>query len=390
MKLGFYYHIPIRTTENGLVTAGFLGCFLDALAAQVSELILFLHDAEEYDGGMDYELEARNVRFVSLGRKPHPVSRTFLGMRLVNPVRKELSNCDMLLVRAPTHLLSAWARLCRREDIRLVPLLVGDYAAGNANMTFRFPKAQLLKILNQLVDWQERRYLSGKQVLVNSAALAEKYQPIAEVVHQVRTTTLSEDSFFKRVDTCGNNEINLLYTGRFDWQKGLQELFDAFVDLVVSSGVNAKLHFAGWQDSRGESIESIIMEQARNNGLSDRVIFHGRKKVGPELDVLYRMADIYVLPSYAEGFPRTIWEAMANSLPVIATSVGAIPHYTENHKNIILVSPRVSDEILRAILLLVSDGYLRRDIIANGTELVAEKTLPVQTAKLVDVLVSLK
>ena len=385
MKLGFYYHIPIRTTENGLMTAGFLGCFLDALAAQVSELILFLHDAEKYDGGMDYELEARNVRFVSLGRKPHPVSRTFLGMRLVNPVRKELSNCDMLLVRAPTHLFGSWARLCQNEQIRLVPLLVGDYAACNANIEFTFLKKQVLKALNRFVNWQERSYLRGKQVLVNSAVLAEKYQPIAEVVHQVRTTTLSEDSFFEREDTCGNNEINLLYTGRFDWQKGLQELFDAFV-LIVKGGRSARLHMVGWQDGNGSSIEESLKRQGVERGVSDRLIFHGRKKVGAELDEMYRMADIYVIPSYAEGFPRTIWEAMANCLPVIATKVGSIPEFLVNKTHALLIAPQDVESLKSAILCLANEPSLRKRLISGGSQLAMKNTLESQSEKMVELL----
>lgn len=367
------------------MTAGFLGCFLDALAAQVSELILFLHDAEEYDGGMDYELEARNVRFVSLGRKPHPVSRAFLGMRLVNPVRKELSNCDMLLVRAPTHLFGSWARLCQNERVRLVPLLVGDYAACNANIEFTFLKKQVLKALNRFVNWQERSYLRGKQVLVNSAVLAEKYQPIAEVVHQVRTTTLSEDSFFEREDTCGNNEINLLYTGRYDWQKGLQELFDAFV-FIVKGGASARLHLVGWQDGNASSIEESLKRQGVERGVSDCLIFHGRKKVGAELDEMYRMADIYVIPSYAEGFPRTIWEAMANSLPVIATKVGAIPEFLVNRTHALLIPPRDVESLKLAISCLVNEPNLRKRLIFEGGQLAKENTLENQSVRLVKIL----
>ncbi|MDA7927772.1 glycosyltransferase family 4 protein [Akkermansiaceae bacterium] len=385
MKLGFYYHIPIRTTKNGLVTAGFLGCFLDALAARVDELVLFLHEAAECNAGMDYELTAQNVRFVSLGRKPHPVSRTFLGTRLVDPVRKELSNCDMLLVRAPTHLFRAWARLCQNERVRLVPLLVGDYASCNANIEFTFLKKQVLKGLNRFVDWQERRYLGGKQVLVNSAALAEKYQPIAKVVHQVRTTTLSEDSFFEREDTCGNDEINLLYTGRFDWQKGLQELFDAFV-LIVKGGCSVRLHMVGWQDGNGSSIEESLKRQGVERGVSDCLIFHGRKKVGAELDEMYRMADIYVIPSYAEGFPRTIWEAMANSLPVIATKVGSIPEFLVNKTHALLIAPQDVESLKSAILCLVNEPSLRKRLISEGSQLAMKNTLESQSEKMVELL----
>jgi len=386
MKLGFYYHIPIRVTEKGLATAGAQGCFLDALSAEVSELVLFLHEAEERDPGMDYELKARNVRFVSLGRKPHAVSRAFFGSRLVKPVQQDLLGCDILLVRAPTHLFGAWARLCEKREVILVPLLVGDFTNGSANIDFSFLKKLLLKWLNRFVDRQERRLLSGKKVLVNSTALAGKYSPIAEVVYQVGTSTLSKDSFFEREDTCVNDEIHILYTGRFDWQKGLQELVDAFVALVLKSEVDAKLHFAGWQDSRGESVEDKIIQQVRSCGISNRVIFHGYKKVGPELDSLYRMADVYVCPSYAEGFPRTLWEAMANSCPVIATKVGGIPQCLEDGEHALLIEPRDSDAIFNGLSSLIENSVLRRRLILQGQVLSRTNTLDVQSKNLAVIL----
>jgi glycosyltransferase involved in cell wall biosynthesis len=264
-------------------------------------------------------------------------------------------------------------------------LLVGDYAACNANIEFTFPKKQVLKALNRFVNWQERRHLRGKQVLVNSVALAEKYQPIAEVVHQVRTTTLSEDSFFEREDTCGNDAINILYTGRFDWQKGLQELFDAFV-LIVKGGRSARLHLVGWQDGNGSSIEESLKRQGVERGVSDCLIFHGRKKVGAELDEMYRMADIYVIPSYAEGFPRTIWEAMANSLPVIATKVGSIPEFLVNKTHALLIASQDVESLKSAILCLANEPSLRKRLISGGSQLAMKNTLKSQSEKMVELL----
>ena len=49
MKLGFYYHIPIRNDEGTLTTAGYLGCFLDSLADQVEELVLMMHETKTLD-----------------------------------------------------------------------------------------------------------------------------------------------------------------------------------------------------------------------------------------------------------------------------------------------------------------------------------------------------
>ena len=82
-----------------------------------------------------------------------------------------------MLVRAPTHLFSVLGKWCGRLGIKMIPLLVGDFAAGNAGLSFSFPKKQVVQSLNWWVDKKERSYLQGNNVLVNSKALAEKYRP---------------------------------------------------------------------------------------------------------------------------------------------------------------------------------------------------------------------
>ena len=386
--LGFYYHIPVRRCGERLATAGYLGCFLDALARQVDELVLFMHEAEMDDPNMDYQLAAENVRWVSLGEGAHPLRRTFLGRNLVGRAADQLGACDVLLVRAPTHLLDSWARLCGRLKKRLVPLIVGDFRAGNASLKFGFPKRQVVAFLNRVVDARERASLRQRMVVVNSRALAEKYAGIAGEVHEVRTTTLTEDSFFDRGDTCQQARIQLLYTGRFEWAKGLGELLDAFCLLAKERGGDAVLNLVGWQGSRGASVEEAIVRRAAGEGLSDRVVFHGKKCVGEELDAMYRMADVFVMPSItqAEGFPRTIWEAMANSLPVVATTVGAVGSYLEPDQHAVLVSPGDVSGLVAGVRRVIAEPDLRRRLIAGGRELALSNTLDKQSSKLIRLL----
>ena len=98
------------------------------------------------------------------------------------------------------------------------------------------------------------------------------------------------------------------------------------------------------------------------------------------------MGDIYILPSYHEGFPRTIWEAMANSLPVVATNVGGIPNYLENNKNVILIEPKSVEEIVLGISKLLNNNTLRKNIIKNGYNLASKNTLEIQTKKMIKTL----
>ncbi len=76
-------------------------------------------------------------------------------------------------------------------------------------------------------------------------------------------------------------------------------------------------------------------------------------------------SEIFVLPSYTEGFPNAVVEAMALKKPVIATSVGAIPEMLENDSGI-LINPKSPEEIISALRQLLSDSDLRERISKNA------------------------
>ena len=118
--------------------------------------------------------------------------------------------------------------------------------------------------------------------------------------------------------------------------------------------------------------------------IEHRVFFHGHRKNGEALNEIYRMSDIYIIPSYFEGFPRTIWEAMSNGLPVIATKVGSIPFILEERETAILIDSKNVTQIKDAIIKLITNESLRKRLILNSHMLALEHTLEKQTKLLID------
>jgi glycosyltransferase involved in cell wall biosynthesis len=72
--------------------------------------------------------------------------------------------------------------------------------------------------------------------------------------------------------------------------------------------------------------------------------------------------DIFVLPSVKEGFPWALIEAMAAKLPVVATSVGAVPEIIEDGKNGILVGPAKPEQLAGKINDLLNDERLQQEL----------------------------
>jgi len=78
--------------------------------------------------------------------------------------------------------------------------------------------------------------------------------------------------------------------------------------------------------------------------------------------ILYAAADCFLLPSYAENSPVSIIEAMASGLPVISSTVGAIPELIDDGRTGILVPPGMPGQIAEAIITLCKDENLRKSM----------------------------
>ena len=149
------------------------------------------------------------------------------------------------------------------------------------------------------------------------------------------------------------------------------------------NGRNISVHFVAWEDNLQKPVEKLLQSFAQENGMDGRVYFHGKKSVGEELNAMYRMADIYVIPSYHEGFPRTIWEAMANSLPVISTPVGGIPHLLTHGKELLFAEVANSTDLSQKIEEMISEHDQRIKLIQNARDRAKESALEVQVEKLI-------
>lgn len=126
-------------------------------------------------------------------------------------------------------------------------------------------------------------------------------------------------------------EISLvLFSGWIEPEKGVFDLLHAFVSAPLPPTV--KLAMPG----KGKITE--VMELARELGISDRVIVPGWQN-SAEMKKWYQQADILVLPSYTEGMPMVLLEAMAHGIPIISTPVGGIPFMLPTQASAYLVSP---------------------------------------------------
>jgi len=153
--------------------------------------------------------------------------------------------------------------------------------------------------------------------------------------------------------------LQVMTVARLTASKGILLLIEA-VARLVADGVDAQLTILGDGPER-----EAIASRARALGLDDRVILAGFVGQDEILD-WYASADVFCLPSFAEGIPVVLMEAMAAELPVISTRIMGIPELVEHEVNGLLVTPTRVDELVGALARLAADPEDRRRMGAEG------------------------
>jgi glycosyltransferase involved in cell wall biosynthesis len=102
----------------------------------------------------------------------------------------------------------------------------------------------------------------------------------------------------------------------------------------------------------------MLEREVAARGLEPHVIFHGFA-VGDKLHALYRQMDIFALPSFAEGVPVVLMEAMAMEIPCVSTWVAGIPELIRHEIDGLLVAPSDTNAFAAALRKLIMDPNLR-------------------------------
>ncbi|MFH1682845.1 MAG: glycosyltransferase family 4 protein, partial [Candidatus Woesearchaeota archaeon] len=145
----------------------------------------------------------------------------------------------------------------------------------------------------------------------------EHYGIPAEKIRVVHNAVAFNDNQFRGEFNTFKREPLVLFLGRITLQKGPDYFLDT-AKRILELRKNINFVMAG----RGDMEEQMI-EQAAALGLSDKFLFAGFLR-GAEIDRMYQMADVYVMPSVSEPFGITPLEAMRNDVPVIISKQSGV------------------------------------------------------------------
>lgn len=155
----------------------------------------------------------------------------------------------------------------------------------------------------------------------------------------------------------------VVFVGRLDSVKGGRLLLEAFGQLRAR-------HPQALLEIVGDGPDRAAMEaRAAELGLGDRATFLGYRTQDQVAQVLSR-ADMLVLPSFAEGVPVVLMEAMASSLPVVSTRIAGIPELVTDHEAGFLAPAGDMETLVARIDTLLSDPERARQMGAAGRAMV--------------------
>ena len=176
----------------------------------------------------------------------------------------------------------------------------------------------------------------------------------------------SKNIEMRQIYKIDDNDILILFIGHLESFKGIFELMDAFKKIRINHD-NCKLMIVG-EGHEEQKVKNVVSKL----DLDDYIIFTG--KVSPEtIQNFYQMADIFTLPSYTEGLPLVVVEAMACGLPVVVSTVGGIPELVKDGINGFLVPPKDRFSLTKKLEILVDNEELRQKFGLKALETVDDE-----------------
>lgn len=374
----------VVTERNGtqFINAAY-GRLIDQLAPHfegISVLLSTVSDADQTfyidrQSIYTYSIQAKNVRIIGVagaGPKEHPVLKSIAWLRRVIPYFDNIRNADFVYITMPGlsgFLASLLSRLLKRPYCLYFGSDWQEVAPFMAN--WHGVAGGIYGVYLQLSYRAEKSAVCHSQfTLVHGLKLREKFKGLGSpIVETIPMVSIQAQHFSKRTDTCQREILTCLYVGAIIPRKNIHTLIEAF-RLLLERGYPVRLILVG----AGEyDYVHKLKDVVRNLNVEQQVDFVGQVSDVDRLIDYYRQGDLFVLSSSGEGFPRVIYEAMSQGLPVIANEIETIKAMLRDREQALLVHVMSPSTLADAIEEVVNNGELRRTLIQNGYRFAMDK-----------------
>lgn len=261
---------------------------------------------------------------------------------------------DVLHVHSHLHLSSNFAVLSKKFN--KLPIVLTSHGTVNYEgccaVVENIYNSTILKWMLKSVEKIIALTNTQAQILETLGADRKRISIIPNGIDLNNIHILDQPHFFGNLKNFKNSKI-ILYVGSLIPRKGISYLIEAmkYVD------ADAVLLIAGRSIKGNIGYDKTLKSQAKSLGLKN-IVFLG-KVTNEELEHLYNMADIFVLPSLSEGLPYTLIEAMSYKKCVIATNIAGNCDVIRNMETGILIDSKDPWELSDKINFLIGHEKLR-------------------------------
>lgn len=213
-------------------------------------------------------------------------------------------------------------------------------ATGSASKSYKHMGGSTNNLNSLILSILEKINYSLCDLLIVESASVVNFLGLQNYQEKIVINSLSIDERFSRVVPYGERGSTIGFIGRLSLEKGIRQ----FVETIpMITDLKFDFFIVGDGDEK-QMVEEFVGEK----GLTERVHLTGNVDTKQVIDVLNSLK-LLVLPSFSEGLPNIVLEAMACGTPVLATRVGGIPDVIEDGVNGFLVDGNEPDQLSTAI-----------------------------------------
>ena len=290
-------------------------------------------------------------------RSLNPFSAVWSLLRLIQIYWRERPDLVHHVAMKPIFLGTLAARLVRIRRIINAPVGMGFVYTS---------KGLLAKVLRPLFWFLMHTLLNprGSKVILENAddcaALVKNHYVREQDICLIRGAGVDIDKFKPAIRT--HDGIIVMFVARLLWDKGVGEFVDA-ARLLRINNPHVRFVLVGSPDSQNPA--NISGEQLQRWHAQGDVELWGYQENMPEV---WAQADIACLPSYREGLPKSLIEALASGLPCVTTDVPGCREVVAPNVNGLLVPAREVEPLVHALQSLIDNPTLREEMGRHGRQ----------------------
>lgn len=265
-------------------------------------------------------------------------------LKLTFKYLNQINHYDLIYVFYPGHLNFITSIIAYLLNRNYAFYIRGETRFNSYIFKRVLKKAKFLVSNNTILQEKMKNYNDNSNLILSYKNLGNCYPVLKNKTH-------------KKINL---NCVNLLFVGRVEKRKGVFELIDA-CEKLADQNFKFKLNIIGG----GDSFE-YLSKKIKEKKLTENIFCTGQISSKIEINKYYQMSDIFILPSYTEGFPRVLYNAMEFGLPILTTMVGGIPALMKNEYNCLEINVRSSEDIFNKIIYLSNNLNLFNKLSKNS------------------------